>query len=266
MADVGVSQQQHIKTDTTPRTLLQGQVALITGGARGIGREIALRFATAGADVALLDVQPDILAQTCAEIGRLGRRSEGLAVDVTKLDQVEAAVNKTLDKLGRLDILINNAGITKDGLLLRMDEAQWDAVLAVNLKGTFNCTKAVSRVMLKQRSGRIVSIASVIGLIGNAGQANYAASKAGIIGLTKSVARELASRGITANAIAPGFIQTEMTDRLPEAVKQAMLAQIPMATFGQPSDIADAALFLVSPASRYITGQVLVVDGGLVMY
>ncbi len=250
----------------TPRGILTGQVALITGGARGIGREIALRFAAEGADIALFDVQPDLLEQTRAELAGLGRRAEGLSVDVTKLDQVEAAVNKTLDKLGAIHILINNAGITKDNLLLRMDEAQWDAVLNVNLKGTFNCTKAVARVMLKQKSGRIVSIASVIGLMGNAGQANYAASKAGIIGLTKSVARELASRGITANTIAPGFIQTEMTDRLPETVKQAMLAQIPMACFGQPSDIADAALFLVSPTSRYITGQVLVVDGGLVMY
>ena len=246
--------------------ILKGQVALITGGARGIGRQIALRFAGEGADIALIDVQPEALEQACAELTGLGRRAEGLTVDVTKFDQVDAAINKTLDKLSRIDILVNNAGITRDGLLLRMDEAQWDAVLNVNLKGTFNCTKAVSRVMLKQKSGRIVSIASVIGLMGNAGQANYAASKAGMIGLTKSVARELASRGITANAIAPGFIQTEMTDRLPDAVKQAMLAQIPMATFGQPLDIAEAALFLVSPASRYITGQVLVVDGGLVMY
>ncbi len=251
---------------TVPRGLLQGQVAVVTGGARGIGREIALRLAAEGADIALFDVQPEMSEHTRGQLTALGRRAEGFSVDVTKFDQVDAAVNKTLDKLGRIDILVNNAGITKDGLLLRMDEAQWDAVLAVNLKGTFNCTKAVSRVMLKQRSGRIVSIASVIGLIGNAGQANYAASKAGVIGLTKSVARELASRGITANAIAPGFIQTEMTDRLPEAVKQAMLAQIPLKLFGQPSDVAEAALFLVSPASRYITGQVLVVDGGLVMY
>ena len=249
-----------------PRGVLQGQVALVTGGARGIGREIALRLAAEGANIALFDVQPEALEQTRSQLAALGRRAEAFSVDVTKLDQVDAAVNKTLDKLSRIDILVNNAGITKDGLLLRMDEAQWDAVLAVNLKGTFNCTKAVSKVMLKQKSGRIVSIASVIGLIGNAGQANYAASKAGVIGLTKSVARELASRGITANAIAPGFIQTEMTDRLPEAVKQAMLAQIPLKLFGQPSDVAEAALFLVSPASRYITGQVLVVDGGLVMY
>jgi 3-oxoacyl-[acyl-carrier protein] reductase len=195
----------------------------------------------------------------------LGRRAEGLAVDVTDGKQVENGVAKVLDKLGRIDILINNAGITKDGLLIRMDDAQWDRVLNINLKGTFLCTRAVAKHMLKQRRGRIVSIASVVGIFGNAGQANYAASKAGIIGFTKAVAKELATRGITCNAIAPGFIKTEMTERLPEDVKQRLLANIPMAALGEPSDVAQAALFLVSEAARYITGHVLVVDGGLAM-
>jgi 3-oxoacyl-[acyl-carrier protein] reductase len=170
-----------------------------------------------------------------------------------------------LDKLGRVDILINNAGIIQDGLIVRMDEAQWDRVLDINLKGTYLCTRAVSKVMLKARRGRIVSIASIIGIIGNAGQANYAASKAGIIGLTKSVAKELGSRGVTCNAIAPGFIKTEMTERLPEAVKQKLLEQIPLGSLGEPSDVAQAVLFLVSDAARYITGHVLVVAGGLAM-
>ena len=174
-------------------------------------------------------------------------------------------VAKVLDKLSRIDILINNAGITKDGLLIRMDEAQWDRVLTINLKGTFLCTRAVAKPMLKQRSGRIVSIASIVGLIGNPGQANYAASKAGIIGFTKAVAKELASRGITCNAIAPGFIKTEMTEALPEQARQRLHDAIPMGTLGEPRDVAQAALFLVSEAARYITGQVLVVDGGLAM-
>ncbi|MBI4356256.1 MAG: 3-oxoacyl-[acyl-carrier-protein] reductase [Candidatus Omnitrophica bacterium] len=245
--------------------MLKDQVAVITGGARGIGKEIALRFAGEGARVVLYDLNPAQLEPTVAELRALGSQAEGLPVNVTDPAQVDDAVQKTLDKCGHIDILINNAGITKDGLLLRMDVAAWDAVINVNLRGTFLCTKAVSRLMLKQKRGRIVNIASIIGLIGNAGQANYAASKAGIIGLTKSVARELASRAITCNAIAPGFIQTDMTAMLPDEVKQAMLKQIPLGEFGTPADVADAALFLVSAASRYITGQVLVVDGGMVM-
>jgi len=244
---------------------LAGQVALVTGGARGIGREIALLLAREGADVALFDVLADPLQQAVQELLAMGRRAEGLVVDVTSSQAVDEAVAKVLDKLGRIDILINNAGVTQDGLLVRMDESQWDRVLDINLKGTFLCTRAVSRVMLKARRGRIVSIASIIGLIGNAGQANYAASKAGVIGLTKSVAKELASRGITCNAIAPGFIKTEMTERLPEEQKQRLLNQIPMATLGEPRDVAQAVLFLVGESSRYITGQVLVVDGGLAM-
>ena len=244
---------------------LNNQVALVTGGARGIGREIALVFAKAGADLALFDVNAAILDQTIAELHALGRRAEGLVVDVTDGKQVDDGVAKILDKLGKIDILVNNAGITRDGLLIRMDDAQWDRVLSINLKGTFLCTRAVAKQMLRQRRGRIVSIASIVGLIGNPGQANYAASKAGVIGLTKSVAKELAARGITCNAIAPGFIKTEMTDALPEEAKQRLLAAIPMGGLGAPLDVAQAALFLASDAARYITGHVLVVDGGLAM-
>lgn len=244
---------------------LSKQVAIVTGGGRGIGREIALALAREGASLAIFDVNPQVLDQTAAELRLLGVRAEGVVVDVTDGKQVDEGVAKTLDKLGRIDILINNAGITKDGLIIRMDDAQWDRVLNINLKGTFLCTRAVAKIMLKQRSGRIVSIASIVGLIGNPGQANYAASKAGIIGLTKSVAKELASRGITCNAIAPGFIKTEMTDVLPEQAKQRLMEAIPMGTLGQPQDVANAALFLVSEAARYITGQVIVVDGGLAM-
>ena len=244
---------------------LADHTAIVTGGARGIGREIALLFAQEGADVALFDVNPQSLSQTVQELRALGRRAEGFVVDVTDGKQVDDGVAKVLDKLGKIDILINNAGITEDGLLIRMDDAQWDRVLDINLKGTFLCTRAVAKHMLKQRRGRIVSIASIVGLIGNPGQANYAASKAGIIGLTKAVAKELASRGITANAIAPGFIKTEMTEALPEPAKQRLMEAIPMGSLGEPRDVAQAALFLVSEAARYITGHVLVVDGGLAM-
>ena len=244
---------------------LAGQVALITGGARGIGRQIALLFANHGADLALFDVNPEPLEATATELRALGRRAEGCVVDVTDGKQVEEGVAKVLDKLGRIDILINNAGITKDGLLIRMDDAQWDRVLNINLRGTFLCTRAAAKHMLKARRGRIVSIASIVGIIGNPGQANYAASKAGIIGLTKSVAKELAARGITCNAIAPGFIKTEMTDALPQQARERLMEAIPMGTLGEPMDVAQAALFLVSDAARYITGHVLVVDGGLAM-
>jgi len=244
---------------------LANQVAIVTGGARGIGREIALTFAHEGADLALFDVNPEQLEQTTKELRALGRRAEGIVVDVTDGKQVDDGTAKVLDKLGRIDILINNAGITKDGLLIRMDDAQWDRVLNINLRGTFLCTRAAAKHMLKQRRGRIVSIASIVGLIGNPGQANYAASKAGIIGMTKAVAKELASRGITCNAIAPGFIKTEMTNALPEQAKQKLLEAIPMGSLGEPKDVAQAALFLVSEAARYITGHVLVVDGGLAM-
>jgi 3-oxoacyl-[acyl-carrier protein] reductase len=243
---------------------LKDKVALITGGARGIGRAIALTFAREGADIVVADVNLEIAQKTALEIEGLGRRAMALAMDVTNYEVVEEGINKILDKMGKVDILVNNAGITKDNLLLRMSLADWDAVINVNLKGTFNCIKAVSRPMVKQRSGRIISIASIIGLIGNAGQANYAASKAGIIALTKTVAKELASRNINANAVAPGFIQTEMTAKLPEEVKKKMQEAIPLGTLGTPEDVANVCLFLASSESSYITGQTITVDGGMV--
>ena len=208
---------------------LKDKVALITGGARGIGQAIAMAFAKEGADIVVADVNLEIAQKTASEIENLGRKALALEMDVTNYDKVEEGINKILDKMGKVDILVNNAGITKDNLLLRMSSGDWDAVINVNLKGTFNCIKAVSRPMIKQRSGRIISIASIIGLMGNPGQANYAASKAGIIALTKTVAKELASRNINANAVAPGFIQTEMTAKLPEDIKKKMLEAIPLA-------------------------------------
>ena len=244
---------------------LKDKVALITGGARGIGRAIGLTFAREGADIAVADVNLEIAQQTVLEIQDLGRKAMALEMDVTNYEKVEEGVNKILDKMGKVDILVNNAGITKDNLLLRMSQADWDAVINVNLKGTFNCIKAVSKPMIKQRSGRIISIASIIGLMGNPGQANYAASKAGIIALTKTVAKELASRNVNANAVAPGFIQTEMTAKLPEDVKKKMLEAIPLAKLGTPQDVANICLFLASDEASYITGQVITIDGGMVM-
>ena len=244
---------------------LEGKVALITGGARGIGQAIAMTFAREGADIVVADVNLEIAQKTASEIEGLGRKAMALAMDVTNYTAVEEGVNKILDKMGKVDILVNNAGITKDNLLLRMSLADWDAVINVNLKGTFNCIKAVSRSMIKQRSGRIISIASIIGLMGNPGQANYAASKAGIIALTKTVAKELASRNINANAVAPGFIQTEMTAKLPEEIKKKMLEAIPLGKLGTPEDVANVCLFLASQESSYITGQVITIDGGMVM-
>ncbi len=244
--------------------LLKGKVALITGGARGIGKEIALTFAKEGAGIVICDVNLEELESARDEIKGFNDSVMVFKTDVSNLREVEEMAGNILDNLKRIDILINNAGITRDALLLRLDEADWDKVIAVNLKGAFNCTKAVARTMLKQRQGRIINVASIIGLVGNAGQANYAASKAGIIGLTKSAAKELASRGITVNAIAPGFIRTDMTDRLPQEIKEQMLKQIPMGKFGSPGDVAGAALFLASEAAGYITGQVIIVDGGMV--
>lgn len=244
---------------------LKDKVALITGGARGIGQAIAMAFAKEGADIVVADVNLEVAQKTALDIEALGRKALALEMDVTDYQKVEEGVNKILDKFGKVDILVNNAGITKDNLLIRMSPAEWDAVINVNLKGTFNCIKAVSRPMIKQRSGRIISIASIIGLIGNWGQANYAASKAGIIALTKTIAKELASRNINANAVAPGFIQTEMTAKLSEDVKAKMMEAIPMAKLGTPEDVANVCLFLASEESSYITGQTITVDGGMVM-
>jgi 3-oxoacyl-[acyl-carrier protein] reductase len=244
---------------------LDGKTAIVTGAARGIGQAIALRLASEGADIAACDLQIDWLSETLAKVRSLGRRAEGYALDVSKADDVGPAVDRIAADFGRIDVLVNNAGITKDNLLIRISEADWDQVLGVNLKGTFLLSKAVGRILMKQRGGSIVNIASVIGLIGNAGQCNYAASKAGVIALTKSVARELASRGVRANAVAPGFIKTTMTDKLPENVRDGMLSMIPLKRFGQPEDVAEAVLFLAGDRSAYITGQVLPVCGGMVM-
>jgi 3-oxoacyl-[acyl-carrier protein] reductase len=244
---------------------LENQIAVVTGAGRGIGQAIALKLADHGADIVAVDLKPEFLQQTVEHVQKLGRKAWAVAANVADAASVEAAAGQILKEPGRVDILVNNAGITRDGLLMRMSEADWDAVLDINLKGAFLFTKAFSRAFLKQKSGRIVNIASVIGLIGNAGQCNYAASKAGIIGFTKSCAREFASRGITVNAIAPGFIQTAMTDKLSPEQKDAITRQIPLAALGQPEDVAEVALFFASPAARYITGQVLAVDGGMVM-
>ena len=244
---------------------LANQIAVVTGAGRGIGQAIALKLAANGADIVAVDLKPEFLQQTVAEVQKLGRKAWAIAANVSDVASVDAAADQILKETGRVDILVNNAGITRDGLLMRMGEADWDAVLDINLKGTFLFTKASTRAFLKQKSGRIINIASVVGLIGNAGQCNYAASKAGVIGFTKAVARELASRGITANAIAPGFIETKMTEALSEEARAALTKQIPLGSLGQPEDVASAALFLAGPAARYITGQVLAVDGGMVM-
>ena len=246
-------------------SLLANQVAVVTGAGRGIGRAIALKFAATGADVACVSRTIENAEKVADEVRALGRKAWPHAVDVSDTVAVAAAAEKVLGDAGRVDILVNNAGVTRDNLVMRMSEEDWDIVLNTNLKGAFAFTRAFSRSFIKQRSGRIINIASVIGLIGNAGQCNYAASKAALIGFTKSVARELASRGITANALAPGFIETDMTAALDEKMRGQLLEKIPLNSLGKPDDIAEAALFLASPAARYITGQVLTVDGGMVM-
>jgi len=243
---------------------LNGKVVVVTGAARGIGQAIAAKMAAAGADIALCDLQKDWLTETEALVKNLGRKVMSYAVDVSKTEDVQGVVDQIEKDFGRVDVLVNNAGITKDTYLVRMTEADWDAVLSVNLKGAFLFTKAVARPMMKQRSGNIVNMASIIGLIGNAGQCNYAASKAGLIALTKSVAKELASRNIRCNAVAPGFIQTKMTDKLPEDIRKKMLEAIPLGRFGVPEDVANVVLFLASDDSAYVTGQVLTVCGGMV--
>jgi 3-oxoacyl-[acyl-carrier protein] reductase len=244
---------------------LASQIAVVTGAGRGIGRAIALKFAAEGADVVCVSRTQENSDKVANEIRALGRKAWAQAVDVADATAVSATAEKILGETGKVDILVNNAGVTRDGLLMRMSDADWDTVLDTNLKGAFLVTKAFSRAMIKARAGRIINISSVIGLIGNAGQCNYAASKAGLIGFTQSAARELASRGITVNAIAPGFIETDMTSGLKEEMRTALLKQIPLGSFGSADDIAGAALFLAGPAARYITGQVLTVDGGMVM-
>ncbi len=245
---------------------LQDKVAIVTGASRGIGREIALLFAKEGAKLTITARSEEPLRALSQEIKALGGQEPFLCLlDVKDSEKAEEMVDKTLDKYGRIDILVNNAGVTRDGLLLRMSDADWDEVLDTNLRGTFVCMRTVAKPMMRQRSGRIINMASVIGLIGNAGQANYAASKAGIIALTKSAAKELGSRNILINAIAPGFIDTEMTQVLSDEIKKTILKSIPVGVLGKPMDIAKAALFLASDESRFITGQVITVDGGMVM-
>jgi 3-oxoacyl-[acyl-carrier protein] reductase len=245
---------------------LEGKAALVTGASRGIGREIALELARQGANVAVNFSGSEAKAnEVVDEIKALGREAFAVKCDVSNADAVAEMVKGTIDNFGKLDILVNNAGITRDNLLMRMKEEEWDDVININLKGVFLCTKAVTRQMMKQRVGRIINIASIVGVSGNPGQANYVAAKAGVIGLTKTTAKELASRNITVNAIAPGFITTDMTDKLPEEVKADMLKQIPLARLGEPKDIAKMTAFLASDDSAYMTGQTLHIDGGMVM-
>ncbi|MCI5567010.1 MAG: 3-oxoacyl-[acyl-carrier-protein] reductase [Veillonellaceae bacterium] len=246
--------------------LLEGKTALVTGASRGIGRAIALRLAAEGADVAVNFAGSSAKAEEVKEaIIKMGRKAVAIQADVKDVSSVASMVEEVKKTFGRIDILVNNAGVTRDGLLMRMKDEDWETVIDTNLRGVFQCTKAVSKIMMKQRYGRIVNMASVVGLVGNAGQANYAASKAGVIGFSKSVARELASRGITVNMVAPGCIDTDMTAVLSDKVREAMLADIPLARVGKPEDVANAVAFLVSDEAAYITGQVINVDGGMVM-
>lgn len=246
--------------------MLHGKTALVTGASRGIGRAIALALAEAGADVAVNYAGSEAAAaEVAAQIQKLGRKMITVKADVADAAQVEEMFKQVLDHFGKLDILVNNAGITRDNLLMRMKEEEFDQVIATNLKGVFNCVKAATRPMMKQRSGRIINISSVVGVIGNPGQANYVAAKAGVIGLTKSAARELASRGITVNAVAPGFIETDMTDKLGDELRGQMMRQIPLTRFGKPEDIAKVVRFLASDDSSYMTGQTIHVDGGMYM-
>lgn len=246
--------------------MLSGKVALVTGASRGIGRAIALELASNGADVVVNYAGNEAAAQeVVSSIEAMGRAAYAVKGNVSSSSEVESMVSGVLERLGKIDILVNNAGITRDNLLMRMKEEEFDDVIATNLKGVYNCIKAVTRPMMKQRSGRIVNISSVVGALGNPGQANYVAAKAGVIGLTKSVARELASRGITVNCVAPGFIGTDMTDQLSDEMKEGLLKQIPLGTLGRPEQIAKAVRFLASEDASYMTGQTLHVDGGMYM-
>jgi 3-oxoacyl-[acyl-carrier protein] reductase len=246
-------------------SILTDKVALVTGASRGLGKAIALALAAEGASIAAVARSEEALKETVEAIRAAGGTAEPYALDVSSEADVEATIEKITARFSHIDVLVNNAGVTRDGLLMRMKSEDWDAVIDTNLKGAFNLTKPVGRIMVKQRTGRIINISSVIGLMGNAGQANYAASKAGLIGFSKSVAREFASRGITCNVVCPGFIETDMTKGLGEDLRKKLLEKIPLARLGQPEDVAGVVTFLCSPAASYITGQILTVDGGMVM-
>ncbi|MCE5199007.1 MAG: 3-oxoacyl-[acyl-carrier-protein] reductase [Armatimonadota bacterium] len=248
--------------------ILDGQIALVTGAGRagkGIGRSIALRLAQEGAKVAIADFVPEAADSVAKEVEEMGGEALAVYGSVASPEDVDKMVQAVVDRFGRIDILVNNAGITRDNLLIRMSEQEWDMVLDTNLKGVFNCSKAVAKLMMRQRSGRIVNMASVMGIMGNAGQANYSASKGGVIALTKTTAKELGSRGVNVNAVAPGFIQTVMTEEMPEDAKKGIAEQIPLKRLGTPEDVADVVMFLCGPMSSYVTGQVIPVDGGMVM-
>ncbi len=245
---------------------LNGRVSVVTGAARGIGLAICERLAEAGSDLAMLDIQEETVRSSAGEVSeKYGVKARAWKVDVSSFSDVERVMGEIVEEFGRIDVLVNNAGITRDNLLMRMSESEWDSVLSVNLKGAFNCMRHVARAMMRQKSGSIVNIASVVGLMGNAGQANYSASKAGMVGLTKSVARELASKGVRVNAVAPGFIKTEMTDKIPQHKREELISAIPMKSLGTPGDIADVVLFLASGLSSYITGECISVNGGMYM-
>lgn len=246
-------------------TSLKGKTAIVTGASRGIGRGIALALASEGVNLVLNATKPASLEEVRMEVEALGVSFDCVAGDMADPETARRLAALAMEKHGRIDILVNNAGVTRDGLLMMMKEADFDAVIDTNLKGTFLCMKAVSRIMMKQRYGRIVNLSSVVGLRGNAGQVNYAASKAGVVGMTKSLAKELASRGVTVNAVAPGFIETDMTAAMPQAAKDAMMPTIPMQRLGAPEDVAKAVAFLASDEAAYVTGQVLAVDGGMAM-
>lgn len=245
--------------------ILDNKIAIVTGAARGIGAKISERFAEEGARIVVVDIDPTLAENQAKALSENGAEAAAYVVDVSNTEAVKELVTEVVKRFGKVDILVNNAGITRDGLLLTMSERDWDAVIAVNLKSVFNFTKAIARPMIKQKCGSIINISSVVGLIGNAGQFNYASSKAGVIGATKSAAKELAARNIRVNAIAPGYIQTAMTDKLDEKARNALLELIPAKTLGQPKDVANAALFLASDWASYITGEVLRVDGGMAM-
>jgi len=244
---------------------LEGKVSLVTGGGRGIGREMALRFAQEGSDIVIWDVDLEEATLAGSLVEGLGRQVAVMKVDVAKYGEVSEQMERVVGLFGKVDVLVNNAGVTRDGLILRMSEEDWDLVMDVNLKGSFNCTKEASKSMVKHRWGRIINIGSVIGIVGNRGQCNYAASKAGLIGFTKAMAKELASRGITVNTIAPGLVETGMTEALPEKVKEEYVRHIPLGRIGSPRDVANLGVFLASDQADYITGQVINVDGGMVM-